>query len=352
MLPRWMSRTSRADLAWGLVAFVVLQLGLAIVVKHWLPEPRDPVYQAAAARLAERRAAMPDRPLLLALGSSRTLLALDAGQVTRADGGWLVFNCSDLGAGPMVEQVFLRRLLADGVRPDLVLIEMLPLQLATGVVLPLEETALDPQRLTWAEMRGLFGYYRFPVLPGLRWLKANSLTSPDRQREIHEALHIGAPAREGITWSTDDYGFWPSPEPRTAAQRIAGIQAMLERYRPRMATARMAHGPARALRDLVALCRREQLPFAIILMPECAELRKMHTPAFRADLESLLAELQGDGAFPLFDARAWVADDGFIDAHHVHLEGARVFSSRFAEEALPALKRHVAELNGTYAMSR
>jgi hypothetical protein len=341
-------RSHRGKVCWYVLGVVAAQLVLEAALE-WTGGVRDPMFQVTAARLAERRAEMPSRPLLLALGSSRTLLALDAGQVTRDDGSWLVFNCSDLGSGPMLQQVFLRRLLAGGVRPDLVLLELVPLQLATGVVVPLEDTALDPQRLTWAEMRDVLGYYRFPALAGLRWLKASSLTSTNRQREIHDALGIDSPAKAGTSESTDGYGYFANPDPSSAATRLGGRQAMVDRFRPRMATARIAAGPARAFRNLVALCRREQLPYAIILMPECAEFRKMHTPEFCADVERFLAELQSDCPVPVFDARAWIADDGFIDAHHVHLDGANKFTNRFAAEVLPALTRHVAGLNRTYA---
>ena len=38
----------------------------------------------------------------------------------------MLFNFGMVGAGPLVELVVLRRLLAEGVRPDLLLVEVLP----------------------------------------------------------------------------------------------------------------------------------------------------------------------------------------------------------------------------------
>jgi hypothetical protein len=342
-------RCKRGTVCCYLFGVLAAQLILVAVVEWTGDALRDPLYQASVVRLTERRAEMPDRPLLLALGSSRTLLGLDAGQITRADGTWLAFNWSDLGAGPMLEHVWLRRLLADGMRPDLVLLELVPLQLATSVVLPLEETALDPARLTCAEMRSVLGYYRWPAVAGFRWLKANSVAGPSRQRALHDALHVDAMVDYRLSSNADGYGYFANYDQSSTADRLNNLRNNVERYRPRLATARLAAGPAQAFRDLVGRCRSEQLPFAVILMPECAAFRKLHTPVFLAEVDQLLAELQRAGTFPVIDARAWVADDGFVDAHHLRLEGANVFSRRLAVEQLPVLKHHVAGLNRAYA---
>jgi hypothetical protein len=106
-----------------------------------------------------------------------------------------------------------------------------------------------------------------------------------------------------------------------------------------MANATLANGPAQAVRDLAALCRRERLPFAFLLMPECSQFREMYAPSFRAGLDGLFADIRRGGEFELIDARCWVPDDGFWDGHHLHVEGATVFSDRFAREVLPRLKQ-------------
>ena len=84
-----------------------------------------------------------DRPhLVLALGSSRTLTGF-RGETVSDDlsEAWsrkvLAFNFGRPAFGPVMELVYLRRLLKDGVRPDLLLVEVLPALLArrnTGVV--------------------------------------------------------------------------------------------------------------------------------------------------------------------------------------------------------------------------
>jgi hypothetical protein len=58
-------------------------------------------------------------------------------------------------------------------------------------------------------------------------------------------------------------------------------------------------------------------------------------------LDGFLAGLQQQGEFDLIDARTWVPDDGFGDAHHLNATGARIFSTRFAVEILPHMRQRL-----------
>src|SRR3954447_12704623 len=135
-------RAARADLLWAAVGFLALQVGLAVASRTWMPELHDPYYGYKAALLRNRTAAAVTRaeggarPLsAVMLGSSRTVYGLDAvsleEQVGRDVGRPVVaFNFGMYGAGPATELLALRRLLAEGHRPDLVLAEVIPFFLA------------------------------------------------------------------------------------------------------------------------------------------------------------------------------------------------------------------------------
>jgi hypothetical protein len=325
-------RWNRGTVCWYLLGIAAVQIGLGAAVERAGPVLRDPVYQRNAARLAERRAEYPDRPLLVALGSSRTLMGLNAGRVTRADQRWLVYNCSDFGAGPMLEQVFLRRLLTAGVRPEAVLLELVPLQLAAGKLVPMEESSLDTGRLTAPELRSVAGYYSHPVTSGFRWLQARGMPCVSRQRALHDALQIDEPAgsQDG---TPDAFGFLGYGRGPTASFEIAA-QKVYQEYAPWLPTARMADGPKRAFRGLVETCRRERLPFAVVLMPEADGFRRLYPPSFTAEVDRFLADLRGEADFRLIDARTWVPDAGFADPHHLHAEGAAIFSDRLFRDWL------------------
>src|SRR5437879_4963703 len=133
---RFAVQRGRAGLVWGLVFFATLQLGLAVAIELWLPELRDPQYAYKAARLRQRMAAdrddRDDRPRnIVVLGSSRTMFGLQGERAERVMGSRLgrpvtVFNFGMVGAGPITQLVDLKRLLAQGIRPDLLVIEVLP----------------------------------------------------------------------------------------------------------------------------------------------------------------------------------------------------------------------------------
>jgi hypothetical protein len=119
-------RAARRALLWALASFVLAQVPLVLALfTSW--QFRDPEYglrlMALRARLAERE---PGRPLVLFLGSSRTgvnvkprLFATNDRAGTRP----VVYNFGLCNAGPVQELLGLRRLLAEGIRPDVPLID-------------------------------------------------------------------------------------------------------------------------------------------------------------------------------------------------------------------------------------
>src|SRR5215218_299696 len=91
---------------------------------------------ALTAGLAEQYARPePGRLTLIALGSSRTMSAFHpptaAAGVTAATGRpCLAFNTALPGSGPLAQLLHLRRLMACGIRPDLVVVEITPVMCA------------------------------------------------------------------------------------------------------------------------------------------------------------------------------------------------------------------------------
>jgi hypothetical protein len=326
-------RWNRAIVGWYFAGLVAVQFVVGAAVEWAGPKLRDPVYDRTAARLAARRAEYPDRPLLLAVGSSRTLMGLDAGRITRTDPRWLTYNLSDLGAGPMLEQVFLRRAIAAGFRPDCVLLELTPVMFVRNGMITWEEGGLDLSRLTGPELTAVSGYYHYPFVAGCRWAKARGLPCVSRQRELHDALGVDLECLGPPGDRVDPFGFAPAPR-LAPAELQAALHAGAAKYRNRLRDGHVEDEPGRAFRDLVGFCRRERLPFAVMMMPECASFRASPGPQFRDELDRYLADLRRDGDFRLIDARAWVGDDGFWDAHHLNFDGAAGLSDRLCREWL------------------
>jgi hypothetical protein len=91
------------------------------------------------------------------------------------------------------------------------------------------------------------------------------------------------------------------------------------------------------MRDLLELCRKEQVPVVLFVPPESAIFRSWYAPEGLAEIDRLLAELQADYHVRILDARTWVDDKDFHDGHHVKASGAQVFTSRLLDELRPLL---------------
>ncbi len=333
-------RTMRTELAWIAAGLVFSQVLLGLAVDQAWPAVRDPEFAMLQRRLAAQRARAPHRPLVLVLGSSRTALGLRAGRlnVTSDETEPLVFNFGLYGAGPMLQEVVLGRLRDQGIRPDLVILEAMPVSMSQRRGTPLEEHHLDAARLDAAEAVRLGRYYRRPDKLLATWIAARALPAYRHQAELHDALLLDAPAAHGGTVednSIDAFGWRQRPAPVSPAAREAKLQADLYEYAPALADATPAAGPFHALRDLLALCRRDGLPVALVIPPETAPFRCLAEGGC-ATLEGPIRAIATEFDVPVYDARNWVADDGFADAHHLDVNGADDYTEQFGRVVLKA----------------
>ncbi len=343
LIRRTGARRAGRALLWAALSFVVAQLGLGVAVERWLPGVRDPEYAAKFERLEARRAEAPGRPLVLVLGSSRVEMGLVAGRVRAAlaNRPALVFNFGLSGGGSLLEAIALRRLLAAGVRPDLLVLEVLPLTLNQPGARPVEEEWLDAARLTWDEIR-FVRRYSADRRSLLQWLKGRAFPCERHHHGLRcgVALDSADPAArpERTPRPTDAFGWSPSlcedvtPEERRSHAAFATAQ-----YEAARGDFRLAEGPTQALRESLALCRREGVPVALLLMPEGEAFRSQWSPATRAALDEAVAGLARAADVSLIDTRAWMNEDAFWDGHHLQPRGAVAFTERFASEVIPAL---------------
>lgn len=336
-------------MAVGLAVAAAAQVGLGVAVRTEQSSLRDPVYFDKLALLRSHPAFYPagssaaDRPTtVLLVGSSRTLNAVDAGAAGRQLSAALgrpaeVFNFAQAGAGPVTNAVYVRRLVADGAKPDFVLIEVHPVFLAGQRADPPEARWLLPFRLRPDELpvvrrmgfpaadpathgpRGLLAplyEFRFLILdryaPGL--LMQNSRLTGGRGPDgwgFDRAREAVPPGERGVLLG------------RTHAQYADYFPG----YRPT--------GPGVAgLRDTLDRCRDAGWRAGLVLMPESSELRGWYPPAGLAELDAALAGLGAEYGVPVFDARTWVPDELSGDGHHLTGPGADALTARLTRDAL------------------
>jgi hypothetical protein len=329
----------------AVLAFVALQAALAVALEAWRPEVRDPEYGAKLRRLQALRAAHPDAPLVLALGSSRSLMGLRPADLPGAGepGRPLVFNFGLTGYGPVQELVCYRRLRAEGVRPAAVLVELTPFMLTVDRTA--DNRALEPN-WSFADLAVLGRYRKEPAELYRAWGKARAVPwFSYRYSLLNWLLPASVPyeAREGFKWvNVDEHGWWLGHE-----QRDGPVPP--EEFRRRVESARAQFDAARdwrvtpaadgALRELLGACRADGAAAAVYLMPESSAMRSWYGPAGRERLAAYLERLGLEEAVPVIDGRAWVPDSGFEDAHHLGAAGSRLCTERFGHEVVGPLLR-------------
>lgn len=332
-------RQRGSALLWRLPLWYILGqlILLAWMDEHWQLN-RTRVERAKWEQLHARLAEAPDRPLVLMLGSSRSDWAFQAGRLNGQPGPdgrpLLAYNLAVPTTGPMHEALYLNDLLDEGIRPRLVLVEFVTTHLNQSQRgLLSEEHFTLPEQLSAHQALFLRSYYSNKRRLMVRWLEARLAPWYGYRCAFHDHLQ----GRDAINpfdqqeQPMDDSGWrmlYPDPNtPRFRAWRRAGAANM---YGESLKHFRLGPGPMQAMRDLLARCRREHIPVALVRMPVTQEFRQLFPAQARADLDKLFAELS-EGV-SVIDASEWLAREDFDDGHHVRQTGAYKYTTRMIEE--------------------
>ncbi|AWM40593.1 hypothetical protein GobsT_08840 [Gemmata obscuriglobus] len=335
------TRAVRA-LGWGAAALLLATAAFSGAIETVLPQVRDPEYGHRVLRARALQRAHPDRPLVLALGTSRTQNALDARAMEFPDapGAPLVFNFGLSGARPPNLRLALQRLRADGVSPAAVLVEVLPGTLAvSGAADPLVFDTAD--RLTAADPDRLAPYLASPGALRREWLAKRA--NPWAAHRVALLSHFAPEwqpwqARIDAMWEQlDDRGFGRYPHGNVSdADRERRRERAHEAYRVIEGDFRVSELSYRCFRDLVADCRAAGTPVAFFLAPESPVFRSWYGPQARAELAAFCRVLRDELGCPVFDAPDGFAEDDFADGHHMLPGAAARFSRQLAATHLRA----------------
>jgi len=329
----------RKALAWAAAAFCTVQLTLAAAIEFHARGLRDPVYGRKLDQLQARLAAAPAGvPLVLALGSSQTFDGFDAELL---ESRWqsssgrqaIVYNFGLPGAGPLSELLVLKRLLREGIRPDLLLIEVTP-ALMHGA----EQVAMTGDRLALDELASAA-----PLASGddhfiaRRWLRSLIPFHTHRESLLRAFSPAWAPPRRwGMTFQPfGPYG-WEGIPPTSEAERAAYAAVICDAYRGILGGGRLDDRSCDYLRQLLDVCRRERLEATLVVMPAASEFRGLSSTAMQSAVEAHLADLASEYSISCIDARDWMADGDFFDSQHLMAAGARAFTEKLCQR-LPSI---------------
>jgi hypothetical protein len=331
-------RSARRTIAWCLGGLLVGQLVLAVTLERWRPDLRDPEYGYKLLALRKRLAENPGRPLVLALGSSRTAQAVRPDRLVPTSGeAPLVFNFGLTAHGPVREMLALYRLLNDGIRPTAVLLEQTPLMLPFGGV-GIDTPPLERQ--TWADLRQLRTVGP-PEAMTTRWLADRAASSYSCRFPIlsrYAPWFVPWSRRESHVWdNTDGWGWLNVPVLDTpdAVRRLTG--QVVANHHEAMSKFCVSTKSERATRMMLKRCEADGIAVTVVLMPESTEVRACYTPAAEEALHQYLSRLHVEYRIAVVDGRDWCPDSAFRDGHHLAPAGADVFTDRFGRDVLPHL---------------
>ncbi len=351
---------SRRALLWGMVTYCILQISFSVASSQFWPWIREPVYGRKLVRLRKRLNHAPSDELeIVAIGSSRTLNGLQgdlAGSLLSRDLGRPVslFNYGSPGAGLFTNLLHLRRLLYDGIHPNLVLIEVMPsLLYDQGGVIDLQKVLLPTLALRHDEL-GLLRRYSEQRRSEVRteWWTAQASPIYHHRFDILSSL---APSLVPFQFRNDYLngiqadGWFPLPPVahtpegrRKAAQGVLRDHAELKKFA--LSQARLS-----PLHEALLLCRNEGIDAVVLLMPEGPLLQGMYPQGDLPRIDKLVENCCRAWSVPFINAQNWFpSEEEFYDSLHLLPRGAQAFSRRLSAAlvALPLLDRKKATREG------
>ena len=342
---------ARRTVIWAVLLMLGAHLGMMLAAEH-SDRLRDPPFGDKLAKLEQlQREAGSDVPCVVVLGSSRTLLGfhgehaeheIEQALGTRA----IAFNFGTPASGPITHLIYLKRLLAAGVRPNLLILEVLPPALQDGIGGPVEAAIFPGDRLASHEVP-IVVQYGYDAHQTHEQQRANAINPWASMRDRLLARVLSSWVMEGsrLDWSrnTDAHGWTTPPRqsitPSERAEREAKIRAD---FAAPLATMEPERRPFAALREILELCERERIPVQLLLMPEDATFRSLYAPQVIAKLLNAMNALSAEKHVPFVNAREWLTDDDFYDGHHMFRHGALQFTSKLTSEIIVPFLREIA----------
>ncbi len=324
-----------------LLSFLTLLLaangGLALLVEEGPEHLRDPEYGLRLKSLRAKQRQHPDRKLTVILGSSRTAMGIrpDVYEASLAEptASPLLFNMSMSGAGPILQLITLERLLADGVRPDAILLEFWP-PLLRGDGPYREDLRLNPERLRASDGPIIAEYFLAPETTRTKMLRGRALPAWYHRRAFLDQYWPQAMPRlerTDASWAPlDEWGWLPGRKSATPEQIERGWPHVAGFYAPLFQGFHVAELPDRALRRCLARCRELGIAAMLVALPESIRFRTLITTESIRLANEYRVRLLAETGVPFIDGGTWAADADLPDGYHLTQGGAEAFTRKLA----------------------
>jgi hypothetical protein len=342
-------RRARQAILLGLALFALCQGALAAIILIDGSSFRDPAHGRKLGYLDKRLAEIPDKPgplTILQVGSSRTAAGLrgpaaEPWLAQRLGRPVVLFNMGFLGDGPIRTLVKVKQLLDDGLRPDLLLVEVLPPLLSEkGSFGQASSESIPARQLRYDEMRLLARCAAGdrPDLPWQWWLAQADAAWTYRIGLLSRFAPALLPfaAHWDPLWDIDDSGWLPPVV--AAGDRPRALEAARKNFVPLLEGFKVSPRLLGVVQEAIELAQAEGIPVALIVMPEGPAFRSWYPPGAWEQIEWDLTEVSRTCSVPLLNFRDAVAESHFTDSHHLDAEGALLFTRLLAERIEPLLR--------------
>jgi hypothetical protein len=319
--------------------FVAVQLLGGLLLDYGWPQVRFPL----AGRVWARLDTLPRSPEIVVLGSSRlqggvSTAVLDPLLPQGTNPALRSFNAG-VGAGDaLVADWMLARMLGEGHRPRLVVVEISP-ETVASYNRWLEQHVI--RHLTWTDLPVHLAEVCRCTHP-MRLLSSRLLPLYLHRHHLRRHLAESALALLGARKPrTDRQGEGATkidPAEDEAALRTGVGEKLhtagLSEFERWLRDYRVGGGATRALEGLLTRCREHEIAVVLVAPPMSVAHRALYTPAIEAAFQEYVASLTRAHGCRFHDFRGRLPDHLFRDHHHVNVRGEAIFTRLLAREAI------------------
>jgi hypothetical protein len=334
-------KSARAAVWCGIAAFALLTAAMATAVDTVKPEWRDPEFALRLEQLRKWQALAPQRPLVVAFGSSRTQMGLSPAAMGFPDepGSPLVYNFGYRAAHPLGSHLNFTRVRDAGVKPDAILIQLAAVEAASTAPADRGFPRSWLPRLTIADQRRLAPHTASPWAFPKAWASSR-LTPWNTYREaiLSDLLPDWQRPTQRIefTWEAmDDRGFAPNPfamvPDEVRSSRSRDIRTVHART---FASFAPGERTGVVFRGWVDRCRAEGTPVAFFWAPEALSCRALYSPVSLEAIATYSRQLSEEFGSPVFPLPTHLEEADFADGFHLLKPGAEKYSRWLAENHL------------------
>jgi hypothetical protein len=247
-------------------------------------------------------------------------------------------NAALTGAGPILQLLVLRRLLADGLQPQEILLEYWPAFLR-GDGQYREELRWDWHRLRTSDDAVVRSYFTQPdVLLEHRNRMRRVPLFGYRKALLARWLPGWVPFADQThaAWESIDAAGWLPGRAVSATHDFEKTRlAVASFYLPLFADFEVSAIADRALRESIDVCHQRGIRVTLLRLPEASWFAEMMSTRTWQLAEAHRIQLMQETGVIELDARAWIADSELPDGFHLSPQGAAEFSRRLMKHFHP-----------------